>query len=174
MDKKGFTLIELLIYTTTFVIITIILTLFVFNLIKVQAKIRISKEVLESSQRVMEIMLWEIKHAQSVYTPTSVFGASPGQLTLETSQNAPEGEETAYIDFYLGSDDRLYLKREEQEAEALAPKDIKINTLIFNYLTATGTDSIRIELSASYNSAGLKPGLQATTTLISSANLRND
>ncbi|MBL7154936.1 MAG: type II secretion system protein [Candidatus Portnoybacteria bacterium] len=174
MDKKGFTLIELVIYTAVFTIVTIMLTLFIFNLIRVQAKIRMSKEVSENTQRAMEIMLWEIKHAQSVYTPTSIFDSSPGQVTLETSQNAPAGEETTYIDFYLGSDDRLYLKREEQEAEALAPKDIKINALIFNYLRATGTDSIRIELSASHRSASLKPAYQATTTLFSSASLRND
>jgi len=174
MNKKGFTLIELVIYTAAFVIIAILLTLFVFDLIKVQAKIRISKEVSENSQRAMEIMLWEIRHSQSVYTPISVFDNSPGQLTLKTSQNPPEGEETTYIDFYLGDDDRLYLKREEREAEALTPENIKINALIFNYLTATGTDSIRIELSASYHSASLKSAYQATTTLISSASLRND
>ena len=174
MNKKGFTLIELVIYTAAFAIIATLLTLFVFNLIRVQAKIRISKEVSENSQRAMEIMLWEIRHAQVVYTPTSVFDTSPGQLTLETSQNTPEEEDTTYIDFYLGSDDRLYLKREGQETEALTPEDIKINTLVFNYLRVTGTDSIRIELSASYRSASLKPAYQATTTLISSASLRND
>ena len=174
MNKKGFTLIELVIYTAAFVIIATLLTLFVFNLIKVQTKIRISKEVSESSQRATEIMLWEIRHAQDVYTPTSVFDNSPGQLTLETAQNTPEGEDTTYISFYLGDDDRLYLKREEQEAEALTPEDIRINTLIFYYLTAIGTDSIRIELSANYHSASLKPAYQATTTLISSASLRND
>lgn len=174
MNKKGFTLIELVIYTAAFVIIAILLTLFVFDLIKVQAKIRISKEVSENSQRATEIMLWEIRHAHSIYTPTSVFDNSPGQLTLETSQNTPEGEEATYISFYLGNDDRLYLKREEQETEALTPENIKINALIFNYLTAAGTDSIRIELSASYRSASLKLAYQATTTLISSASLRND
>lgn len=173
MNKKGFTIIELVIYTATFAIIATLLTLFVFNLIRVQSKIRIGKEVSENSQRAMEIMLWEIRHAHEVYTPICVFDNSPGQLTLETSQNTPEGEETTYIDFYLG-DDRLYLKREEREAEALTPEDIKINALIFNYLTATGTNSIRIELSASYRSASQKPAYQATTTLISSASLRND
>jgi len=174
MNKKGFTLIELVIYAAVFTIIAVMLTLFVFNLIKVQTKIRISKEVSESSQRAMEIMLWEIRHSQSVYTPTSIFDSSPGQLTLETSQNTPEGEETTYIDFYLASDDQLYVKREGIEPEALAPKNIKINALIFNYLTTTGTNSIRIELSVSYRSASPKPAYQATTTLISTASLRND
>ena len=174
MSKKGFTLIELVIYTAVFVIIATLLTSFVFNLIGVQAKIRISKEVLENSQRAMEIMLWEIRHAQNVYASTSLFDAHPGQLSLETSQNTPTDEETTYLDFYLDENDRLCLKREGAEDRVLVSENIKINNLVFNYLTASSTKSVRIELSAVYNSPTEKITYQATTTLISSANLRND
>ena len=166
MNKKGFTLIELLIYAATFVIVATLLTSFVFNLIKAQAKIRISKEVIDNSQRAMAIMLWEIRHAQGVYTPTSFFDSHPGQLSLKTKQNIPLGEETIYLDFYLDANNRLCLKREGAEAIPLTSEKVKINNLVFNYLIASSSQSIRIELSAVYN--------QATTTLISAANLRND
>ncbi|NQV00909.1 MAG: prepilin-type N-terminal cleavage/methylation domain-containing protein [Parcubacteria group bacterium] len=174
MEKKGFTLIELLIYITTFVIITIILTLFVFNLIKVQTKIRISKEVLENSQRAMDIMLWQIKHAKNIYSPTSVFESHPGQLSLETEKNTPEGEEITYLDFYLDENSRLCLKTEGNEAEPLISENIKINNLVFSRLINDNTESIRIEMSAIYNIPSEKIAYQATTTLISSTNLRND
>ena len=166
MNKGGFTLIELIIYTAVFAIIAIILTLFVYNLIGIQAKIKISKDVSENSQRAMEIMLKEIRDAQGVYISTSAFGSHPGQISLITTKNAPEGEQTTYIDFYLDDNSRLCLKRENAEPEAIISEKIKINNLIFNYLTGNNIKSIRIELSAVYN--------QATTTLISSANLRND
>jgi len=166
MNKKGFTLIELLIYAAAFVVVITLLTSFVFNLIKAQAKIRISKEVIDNSQRAMDIMLWEIRHAQDIYTPTSFFDSHPGQLSLKTKQNTPLGEETTYLDFYLDINNRLCLKRESNEAIPLTSEKVKINNLVFNYLTASSSQSIKIELSAVYN--------QATTTLISSASLRND
>lgn len=174
MDKKGFTLIELLIYSAAFVIVAVILTLFVFNMIKAQAKIRISKEVTESSQRAMDIILREIKHAQDVYGSTSFFESHPGQLSLKTEQNTPSGEKTTYLDFYLDANNRLCLKRESSQAIPLTPEKIKINNLVFHYLTASSSQSIRVELSAVYNQPTERIAYQATTTLISSAELRND
>ena len=170
----GFTLIESIIYMTAFVIVITLLTLFVFNLIKVQAKTRISKEVSENSQRAMEIMLWHIQHAQNVYESTSSFDSHPGQLSLETIQDASAEEEVIYLDFYLDENDRLCLKKEGTGAEVLVSENIKINNLTFNYLTTSSSKSIRIELSATYSQLTDKVAYQATTTLISSANLRND
>jgi len=174
MDKRGLTLIELIIYAATFIIITTILTLFIFNLIKAQAKIRISKEVLDNAQRAMEIMLLEIKHAKNVYTPTSILGSHPGQLSLETTRNTPEGEEITYLDFYLDDNGRLGLKREGAEPEALVSENIRVNNLVFNYLVASSTESVQIQLSAVYNKPVGKIAYQATTTLTATASLRND
>lgn len=172
--RQGFTLIELIIYIGTFSIIITVLTLFTFNLINIQAKTKISKEVLENSQRAMEIMLWEIKHAQGIYHPTSSFGSNPGQLSLITNQNTPPGETFTYVDFYLDDNNRLSLKKEGIEAEALTSEKVNIKSLVFSYLTDGVNQSIRIELLAIYNIPEGKPDYQATTTLISSANLRND
>ncbi|MFH1461228.1 MAG: type II secretion system protein [Patescibacteria group bacterium] len=174
-NKTGFTLIELIIYITTFAIVAVFLILFVFNLIDVQTKIKISKEVLENSQRAMEIMLWHIRHSQNVYLPTSSFGSHPGQLSLETAQNKPQGEETTYLDFYLDENGRICFKQEESEAVALTSEKIKINNLVFNYLIDSNNNkSVRIELSAIYNHPGGGITYQATSTLVSTANLRND
>ncbi|MBU1255255.1 type II secretion system GspH family protein [Patescibacteria group bacterium] len=175
MNKtKGFTLIESVIYSFVFVIVTIILTLFIFSLIKAQTKTRINKEVLDNSQRAMEIMILEIKHAKNIYNSTSFFDNHPGQLSLETNKDKPNNEESIYVDFYLDENSRLCLKKEGEEATPLTSEKIKINNLIFNYLVSTSTKSIKIELSATYNSSNEKNIYQATTTLISSANLRND
>ena len=174
MNNQGLTLIELVIYTAAFIIVITILTLFAFSLIQAQAKIRISKEVLDNSQRAMEIMLLEIKHAKDIYSPTSVFGTQPGQLTLETTRNTPEGEAITYLDFYLDGNDRLCLKREGAEPEALTSENIKINNLVFNYLVASSTESVQIQISTSYSQPVGKIGYQATTTLTATASLRND
>jgi len=182
----GFTLIELIIYVTVFAIVIVTLTLFVFNFINAYAKIRITKEVSESSQIAMEAMLLEIRHAKNIYIPTSSFNTHPGQLSLETEKDTPVGEETTYVkdtpvgeettyvDFFLSENNQLCVKKEGQEAEPLTPENVKINSLIFNYLTTDESKSIRIELLANYRQESGKITHQATTTIISSANLRND
>ena len=174
-NKQGFTLIELIIYIATFAIIIVLLVTFVFNLMSVQAKIKVSKEVTENSQRAMEIMLWHIKHSQGVYISTSSFDSHPGQLSLKTTQNTPEGETTTYFDFYLDNNNRLCLKQEESEVTPLTSERIEVNNLTFNHLIdSDNNQSIRIELSAVYKDSRGKTIYQATSTLISTANLRND
>lgn len=173
MNKNGFTLIELLIYVAVLAFITTFLSLFVFNLIGTQTKIRIGKEVLENSQRAMEIMLWEIEHAQDVYISTSNFDAHPGQLSIKTRQNTPEGENDTYIDFYIDENERLCVKREGIAAEAITPENIKINNLIFSHLKNGDSESIRINLSSTHKQP-VKEIYSPAINLISSAGLRNE
>jgi len=175
LSKQGFTLIELIIYVATFAIVATLLVTFVFNLIGVQAKIKVSKEVLENSQRAMEVMLWHIKHSQNIYLETSNLNNHPGQLSLETTQNTPSGETTTYLDFYLDNDDRICLKQEESEEIPLTSEKIEIDNLIFNRLVDSNSNqSIRIELLAVYKDPRGKVIYQATSTLVSTASLRND
>jgi len=173
MNKNGFTLIELLIYIAMLAFITTFLSLFVFNLIGTQAKIRISKETLENSQRAMEIMLWEIEHAQSVYVSTSNFDTHPGQLSIKTSQNTPEGEETTYIDFYIDENERICVKREGIAAEAITPENIRIISLVFSHLKNGDSESIRINLSSTHKQP-IKEIYAPSINLISSTGLRNE
>lgn len=170
--KKGFTLIELVIYVAAFAIITTLVTLFVFNLIRAQTKTRIIKEVSENAGRAMELMLWEIRNAEDVYLSTSSFGSHPGQLSLLTDWNTSDDEDTTYLDFYLDQDDLLCIKREGNNPEPLVPKNIKVTNLVFTHLTVDEVESIRIELSVAYNLSSSNIAYQATTTLISSAVLR--
>jgi len=173
--QAGFTLIELIIYVATFAIIVVLLVTFVFNLVGVQAKIKVSKEVLENSQRAMEVMLWHIKHSQGVYISTSSFDSHPGQLSLETTQDTPEGETTTYLDLYLDDNNRLSLKQEGSEAIPLTSEKIEVDSLIFNHLIdSNNNQSIRIELLTVYRDSRGKAIYQATSTLVSTANLRND
>ncbi|MFC1701090.1 type II secretion system protein J [Patescibacteria group bacterium] len=174
IKKNGFTLIELIIYASVFIVISIILTTFIMNLIKVQTKSRIKKHVLDNSQRAMEIMTWEIKHAQAIYNSTNVDGSHPGQLSLRTQYNLPDNEETTYIDFYLDDNEHICFKRENTEGMLLTSEDIKINNLVFNFITAGDTQSVQINLTAIYDNTSAKTAYNATTTLTSSAVLRNE
>lgn len=170
--EKGFTFIELIVYVATFAIVITVVTLFVFSLIQAQAKARIMEAVSNNSQRVMEIITLEIKNAQDIYLPDSVFDQHPGKLTVKTIRYRPEGEATTYLDFYLNESSQLLFKREGEPAESLTSKNIKIEKLIFKHLTASSTESIQIELTAVYESSSQQAAYRATSTLTSSAALR--
>ena len=164
---------ELIIYITIFVIITVFFTSFVMDQIKVQSKNRIHKEVLDNSHRIMETMLWEIQYASNVYTPTSAFDNDLGQLSLETQQSKPTDESTTYIDFYLDNNQRLCVKRERENGQILTSENIKITNLVFDHLTTPYTKGVQIQLTAVYDNPQQKTAYRATTTLTSSAFMRN-
>ncbi len=175
MNKKGFTLIELIIYIAVFVIVITLITGFVFNLIRVQARIKANKEVTENNQRAIETISRHLKHAQGIYLPTSSFDSHPGQISIETSENKPSGEDLTYSDFYLDENNRLCLKQEGADGIPLTSEKIKINNLVFNRLIdSANNQSIRIELSAVYDNPSGFAAYKATSTLISTVGLRND
>ena len=145
---RGFTLTELIVYIAIFVILITTVTLFAMAFIKTTTKSRIKKEVTLGTYSAMKVMIYEIKRANSIYTPTSVFDSHPGQLSLETSQELPEGEQATYLDFYLDSD-RLYLKRESQNPQLLISKNLKVTNLEFEYLASAS----RIDLTLEYDTS---------------------
>ena len=170
--KKGFTLIEMLIYIGILTIIILFTIYFVSWGIKMSAKSKASQEVLENAKFAMEKIIFEIRSAKEIYTPTSVFDAHPGQLSLKTQQNLPEGENATYADFYL-ENEKIYLKRESQNPQALTSERVKVTNLVFRHLnSAFSTSSIQAELKIEYKTSSKKPEWQAQTFLISTATLR--
>lgn len=167
-NKNGFTIVELIIYIAVFAILITTITLFALSFIEAATKSRIKKEVTLGTYSAMKAMVYEIKRANSVYTPTSVFGSHPGQLSLETSQELPEGEQATYIDFYLDSD-RLYLKREGQNPQLLISENLKLTNLEFEYLAST-PESVRIDLTLEYDTSA--PEYQYSYSLSSSGSIR--
>ena len=78
-NKKGFTLAELIVYVAVFVILITTVTLFATAFIKATTKSRIKKEVSLGTYSAMKTMVYELKRANSIYTPTSVIDSHPGQ-----------------------------------------------------------------------------------------------
>ena len=107
----GFTLMEALIYIGVLAIIVLAVSSFLVWITRSNTKVRAMRETLDSARQAMEIMSHEIKEAKSIYTPTSIFSTSTGQISLETTKYLPEGENRTYIDFFL-CEKRLCLKKE--------------------------------------------------------------
>lgn len=168
-SRKGFTLVELLVYIAIFAILIVAITLFAIAFIKTATRSRIKNEVTLGAYSVMKTMVYEIKRANKVYIPTSVFDSHPGQISLETSQELPSGEETTYLDFYLDSDNRLYIKRESQDAQILISENLKVTNLEFKHL-GSSSESVQINLILEYDTPASE--YQYSYNLTSSASIR--
>ncbi len=169
MKSKGFTLIELVIYMAVFAILITSITLFAISFVKSTTKSRIKKEVSLGTYSAMKAIVYELKRANSVYTPTSIFSNHPGQLSLETSQELPDGEQVTYLDFYLDNDNKLYIKRENQDPQLLISENLRVTNLEFEYLAAS-SEAVRINLTLEYDTPASE--YQYSYSLSSSGSIR--
>ena len=171
--KKGFTLMEALIYIVVLAIVVSAVSSFFLWITRSNTKTRAMRETLDNSRRAMEIMSHEIKEAKDIYTPTSIFSTSTGQISLETTKYLPEGENRTYIDFFL-CEKHLCLKKEGQDPIALTSDNVEVKSLEFNQVATTSTiPSIQIVLRVDYKAPAERAEYQASVKLISTVSLRS-
>lgn len=166
--KKGFTLLELLVYVALLATVLASLLTFLLWVVKSQTKAGAMRDVLLSGQRAMDVISREVTFARTLYTPTSVFGISPGQLSLQTSKYIPQGETFSYIDFYL-CEDQLCMKRESQAPLAITPDNVSVGSLLF---TNIGNSSVRIVMTLGAKTLSPKPEYQASLQLTNTSTFR--
>ncbi len=167
LQQKGFTLIEVLIYATLLAVISLVVLLFVNQLLGVNETTRRVRESLDNARRSLETIAQEVRHADSIYTPTSVFGSSPGQLSLATVRDLPDDENLTFVDFYVDQGS-LYLKREGQSDQLLTSEKVKVTNLTFTNNSTGGKDAIRISITIEYKDpiTGPKNAVTLTSTSV--------
>ncbi len=165
--RKAFTLVEILVYIGIFFVVITIIISFVFWLVRSNTKLKVMREALDNANRIMEIITYETKEAKSIYTPTT----SSNQLSLETTNYLPEGEEATYIDFYL-CDSALCLKKESQDPVVLTSESVEITNLVFTRIVSGQADCIQIDLSVNYKNPTDRPEYRALVDLTSTVSLR--
>jgi len=170
----GFTLIEVLVYIGILSIIVPAIFSFLIWSIHSSTKAKVMRETLDNARRAMEIMVYEIKEARTIYDPTS----TSTQLSLETLHYLPGGERTTYIDFYLCGT-QLCLKKESQNPIALTPPialtsdKVEVSNLVFTQVVTGQIPSVQIELKIDYKNPYNRPERQASVNLKSTASLRS-
>jgi len=182
--KNSFTLIEILIYIGVLGIILVAIFSLLIVSYRSSIKAKAMRETLEDARRAMDIMVREIKEAKSVYTPTTKSINNPTvdcdpvtddycQLSLETINYLPSGEENTYIDFFP-CDSSLCLKKENDPIlVAITKENVELNKLIFTRIVSGGSTSIQIVLGMKYNNPSNRPEYQAIVNLTSTASLRS-
>lgn len=171
--KRGFTLIELIVYVAVLGIVLASVLTFLLWVVKSQTKTDAMRQVHTAGQRALEVMAHEISSSKSVYTPTSVFGVSPGQVSFQTRAYLPSGETYSYIDFYK-CEAQLCMKKESQNPIAITPDSVSITNLKFsNIATAPGSSSVQIHLTLESKTFSSNPEYQASITLQDTITLRS-
>lgn len=145
-SKQAFSLIEYLVYLAVFSLLAITIASLTVQFINVAKKTIALREIQDSARGAMETITEEIRQAKGVYTPTSVFAATPGQLSLETKNNLPAQETSTYVDFYVDGGG-IYIKRENQNPARLTSKNVTVQTLTFLLLNQATTPALRIQVS---------------------------
>jgi len=147
LNNKGFTLVEVLVYIAILSIIVFFICSFIFWVNSSNAQTKLERAALENARRALEIMTYEIKGAESVYTPTT----TPNQLSLKTYRYSPAGEDDSFIDFFLcGS--RLCFKKESQDPIFLTSDIVEVEQLEFIQIPINNPLSIKINLTVNGSS----------------------
>ncbi|PJE76220.1 hypothetical protein COV04_00500 [Candidatus Uhrbacteria bacterium CG10_big_fil_rev_8_21_14_0_10_48_11] len=178
MEKKkknfpaGISLFEAVVYIAFFVVIVGVVMTLTTQLIAINQSAQQTNEVTSSARYALDTMAQEVRHAKSVYTPTSSFDVSPGQLSLETTRDLVGNETTTYVDFYVDSG-LLYLKREGSNSEQLTSDSVKVEALTFSYLNqSTVTPAVRMTLTIGSNDKGTDVN-HRSITLVTTATMRS-
>ncbi|OGH58713.1 MAG: hypothetical protein A2725_03385 [Candidatus Magasanikbacteria bacterium RIFCSPHIGHO2_01_FULL_33_34] len=172
-NKKGFTLIEMMMYIFIMLLITTMVASFLPQLVRNNLNIQARGEVLGNTRSALEVIAQEIRHASNIYTPTSIFDSSPGQLSLESTNNVPVGETITFIDFFVDGD-RLYMKREGVVSEIIVSQKTKIDDLTFTHINSAGSyQAVRVSITASYDSPSTEIQEKSSVTLTTTASLRS-
>lgn len=165
--NSGFTLLEIVLYVGLLMIVVVFTNSFAVAIIRINASSELTEQARDNAHHTLDIIDKEIRLARSVYTPTSVFKISPGQLSLETGEQPPTGETATYVDFYL-DDERLYLKREGQTPELIIAENIRVTSITFTHLTAGSApemQAVRVDMTAVYDTgSGGGRTVRLTTT----------
>ena len=169
--KTGFTLMEVLVYVGLLTLLMGLMLQFVLGMLDANLRGEARELVVSSTVQAIDTIDSEVRRARMIYTPTSVFSAHPGQLSLVTTRSVPTGESETYVDFFLSDDDRLCIRRESQATQCITSPKTQITDLRFVRLTPTaGPESIQTILTLEYESD--RAELRLPYTLQSTSNFR--
>lgn len=149
--RSGFSLLEVVIYVTLFSLVSTMTLNIMFQTVSAFNNLRISRDINDSSVKIMERLTRDIKSATSVNQANSTFNTSPGMLTLETIDK--DGG-VLWVQYILDGD-ALHLREADSLANLALPGSDKgsllssqtsVSGVLFNYISAGSAEAVKIDL----------------------------
>lgn len=142
-SKRGVTLIEALFYVVVLTIASAVIVQMLLSMTATYKKIKVSRELESVGAIAMEAMLREVRNGTATVLGQSIFGASPGKLTVSGTDNGGN----IYSTTFDVSNGALRISKNGGTPEELTSSIGKVERLIFKYLTNSNTEGIKIELT---------------------------
>lgn len=148
-NKKmvGYTLVEALIYLAILAIIITAVMGITVSMIKALAEVRANQALSLSAQSSLELIVRQVRAAETIVVEESVFGVNPGRLFLE-SVSADESLIT--YDFYV-SGDKILLSTDGAAGVSLLNENVIVDSFIVRYFSGTNSEGVRAELEVRSN-----------------------
>lgn len=143
--QNGLTIVETLIYISIFVVALTVIIQMMFSITKTHRLVKLKQSLEASGTVAVERILREIKNATSVDTVNSVFGSSPGRLTLAGT----DANGNNYTLEFSVANGAVSLSKNGGAAGPLTVPGITATSLIFRNLSNSVSNGVKIELSLS-------------------------
>lgn len=145
--RSGFTLIEVVVYVALLALLAVGSTTFFIGLFRSAVSVRGEQAAVLNAAVALQAAELEIRHADAVYTPTSVFDSDAGQISLRTPRSVPTDHEFGYVDMYLDNG-VLYQKTDDgTNAVALTSGDVAISVFRVERKTLGNTEGLRLTVT---------------------------
>lgn len=165
-NQRGFTLIELVLYTALVGILVVALAHFAMSTSESRNKIVTKNYVEDNGNIAIQRMTREIRQALSVDIGQSVWGVSPGHITLNVN-----GADTPVVIEMVGTD--LQITLGSNGPYFLLDNQVKAESLIFTDLSLSGdATNIGIELGLKNVGEDVSPSMANNLLLTTSVSLR--
>lgn len=165
-EERGFTLLETLIYMLVAGVVLSFATLFFFQLVTTQVKSAAIAEVTRNARFALTRVTIELREAQQINFGASVFGSSPGTLSLMTSNPA-----TDPTDFFV-SGGALMIRRGVDAALPLTSSKVEVIDFTLEDLsTLDRTRAVRTSVTVRFLNTGALETFDATIVMSSTARL---
>ena len=140
--QSGYSLMEAVVYVALFVGLSVCLIDVTLILSKSYTEVRVNRDLLDSSQALVERMSREIRTAKSI-DATSALDTDPGSLLLHTT----DASGTARTMAFALTSGVLYVKDNGGAPVALSGQDVSVSSLVFHSIALSEGAGVRFEIT---------------------------
>ena len=143
MKRRGMSLVEILIYTAILAVLFVLVVNTVLTMAKSYTTLRLAKQINLAAATSLERIAREIQNAISVDQVQSVFGTSPGSLSLNTLD--PVGNPKT-IQFFI-EDGALRVREDGVDTGPMIGTKVTVTNLTFSYVESGPSEAVKIVMS---------------------------
>ncbi len=142
IKQKGFSLIEVVVSLAIMSMVLLFIFSFFWWMNFYNSQANGDTQALDNARTALDQITYEIRGAESVYTPTT----TSSQLSLQTARYLPAGETYTYIDFFLCGN-AICFKKESQAPVMITSSQVSVSNLVFNQMANGSYPSVQVSLT---------------------------